>query len=70
MFDVGGLFGKEELEVNPVFGACGLVSPGITCQVEQSSLFDGKVCKSKDIFIGEWIFSSFGEYFSVFNASE
>ena len=34
MFDVGRLFGKEDIEVTPIFGANGLVSPGITWQVE------------------------------------
>ena len=63
IFDFGCLFGKEELEVTPIFGACGIVSTGITWQVEQSSVFDGKVCRSKDIFLSKWIFSSFGEYF-------
>ena len=63
MFDVGCLFGKEELVVTPIFGACGLVSPDITWQVEQSSVFDGKVCRSKDIFLGEWLFSIFGKQF-------
>ena len=50
MFDVGCLFCKEDLEVTPIFGACGLVSSGMTWQVEESSVFDGKVCRSNDIF--------------------
>ena len=43
MFDVGCLFGREDLEVTPIFGACGLVSPGITWQAEQYSVFNGNV---------------------------
>ena len=70
VFDVGCLSVKEDLEVTPNFGACGLVSPGITWQVEQSSVFNGKVYRSKDIFLSEWLFYIFGKYFSVFNASE
>ena len=61
MFDVGCLFGKEELEVTPIFGACGIVLPDFTLQVEQYSVFDGKVCILKDVFLGEWVFSIFGE---------
>ena len=70
MFDVDWLFGKKYLEVTPIFGACGIVLPGITWKVEQSSVFDGKVCRSKDIFLVEWLSYSFGKYFAVFNASE
>ena len=43
MFDVGCIFGKEELEVTTIFGDFWLVLPGITCQVEQSSVFGSKV---------------------------
>ena len=45
MFDVGCLFGKEELEVTPIFGTCGIVLPGITWKVEQASVFNGKLCR-------------------------
>ena len=51
MFDVGCLFGREEFEVTQIFGACGIVSPSITCQVEKSSVFDGKVCRAKDVLL-------------------
>ena len=61
MFDVGCLFGKEEFVVTPIFGACGLVLPGITWQVEQSSVFDGKVLRERDIFLSELLFSIFGK---------
>ena len=61
MFDVGYLFGKEEIEVNQIFGALGIFSSGITRQVEQSSVFNGKVCRAKDCFISAWIFYIFGE---------
>ena len=61
MFDVGCLFGREEFEVTPIFGACGLVSPGITCQVEKSSVFDGKVYRANKFFLSEWLFSGFSE---------
>ena len=60
MFDIGCLFGKEELEVNPVFGACGLVSPVITWQVEKFSVFYDKVCRSKDLFLIQWLLFKFG----------
>ena len=69
MFDVGSLFGKDEFEVTPIFDTCGIVLPGTTWQVEQSSVFGGKSCRSKDIFLSEWLFYGIGEYFSVFNAS-
>ena len=59
MFGVSCLFVKEELEVTPFFGICGIVSPGIIWYVEQSSVFYGKVRRAKDIFIGEWLFSIF-----------
>ena len=59
MFDVGCLFGKEQLEVNPIFGSFGIVLPGITWQVEQSIVLDDKVCREKDVFLSEWLFSSF-----------
>ena len=49
MFDVGCLFDKENLEVISIFGACGIVSPGTTWKVGKSSVFDGKVCRAKDI---------------------
>ena len=52
MFDVGCLFGKGDLEVTPIFGAYGLVSPGIIWQVDRSSVFNEKVCRAKDIFSG------------------
>ena len=61
MFDVGCLFGKEELEVTPFFGSCRLVSPGITRQVEQYSVFYGKVYRAEDRFLSECILSIFGE---------
>ena len=61
MFDIGCLFGKKELEVNLIFGTCGIVSPVITWQDEKSSVFDGKVCREKDIFIFEWLLSRFGK---------
>ena len=61
MFDVGFLFRKEEIEVTSIFGACGIVLPDITWQVEQSSVFNGNVCISKDIFLGEWLLTIFGE---------
>ena len=53
MFDAGCLFGKDELEAPPIFGACGIFSPGITWQVGLSSVFDGKVYRVKDVFLGE-----------------
>ena len=53
MFDIGCIFSKEDLEVAPFFGACGIFLPGVTWKVEQSSVFGGKVCRSKDIFLGE-----------------
>ena len=65
MFDVGCLFGKEELEVIPIFGACGLVSRGITCPVEQSIVFDGKVCRAKDIFSDNGYSPSSANIFSL-----
>ena len=61
MFDVVCLFGKEELEVTPLFDDCGFVLPSITWQVEKTIVFDGKVCRAKDIFLIEWIFFSFGK---------
>ena len=50
MFDVGCLFGREEFEVTPNFGASVLVSTCITYQVEQYSVFDVKVCRVRMIF--------------------
>ena len=50
MFDVGCLFVKEDLEVTPIFGTCGLVLLDIKWQVEQSSVFDGNACISNNIF--------------------
>ena len=60
MFDVGCLFCKEELEVTPIVGPCGVFLTGITWQVEKFSVFYGKVCRAKDFFFSEWIFSRFG----------
>ena len=51
MFDVGCLFGKEDIEIIPNFGACELVLPGITWHVEESSVFNGKVFISNDVFL-------------------
>ena len=59
MFDVGCLFGKEEFEVAPIFGACGIVLPGITWQAEKSSVFDRKEIIATDLFLIEWLFYSF-----------
>ena len=41
---------KKSFKLLLLFCACGLVLTGITCQVEQSSVFDGKVCRAKYIF--------------------
>ena len=51
MFGVDCLFYKEELEVTPNFGASVLVSPCITYQVEQYSVFDVKVCRVRIFFL-------------------
>ena len=48
MFDVGCLFGKEELEVTSIFGVFGLVLLDIMWQVEKFSIFNVKVCRAKD----------------------
>ena len=39
MFDVCCLFGKEYFKFTPIFGACGLVSPGIIWRLKSCLVF-------------------------------